>query len=119
MGQRAERVESQLKKIISEIVQKELKDPRIGFVTITGVDVSGDLQHAIVFFSVLGDKQQHEDTTKGLNSSAGYIRMLVGKKIKMRYTPQITFLFDESTEYSSRIDEIINKIHKEKENEPR
>lgn len=118
MSNRVEKAASELKKIISDIIQKELKDPRIGFVTVTGLDLTTDLQQATVFFSVLGDKQQRQDTLEGLTHSAGFIRKLVGANIKMRYTPQIIFRLDESWDSGERIDKIIDQIHK-KTDEPR
>ncbi|ADC51983.1 MULTISPECIES: 30S ribosome-binding factor RbfA [Alkalihalophilus] len=109
---RAHRVGEQMKKELSDIIMRELKDPRISFVTITGVDVTGDLQQAKVFITVLGDDAQKESTLKGLSKAKGFIRSEIGKRIRLRKTPEITFEFDESIEYGNRIETLINDLNK-------
>ncbi|ERN53272.1 30S ribosome-binding factor RbfA [Alkalihalophilus marmarensis] len=109
---RAHRVGEQMKKELSDIIMRELKDPRISFVTITGVDVTGDLQQAKVFITVLGDDEQKESTLKGLSKAKGFIRSEIGKRIRLRKTPEITFEFDESIEYGNRIETLINDLNK-------
>lgn len=108
---RAERVGDLIKEEVSRIIQHGLKDPGIGFVTITGVEVSDDLKHAKIFYSVLGD-----DKTKGRSSSAlqrarGFIQHEIGVKLRLKYTPEICFHFDPSAEYGAHIEELIKKIH--------
>ena len=118
MSQRVQRVAEEIKQEIGKIIHDELKDPRIGFVTITKVDLSPDLRYASVYFSVLGTKKELRDTQVGLARSAGFIRKLLGRRMKLRYTPQITFRLDESAEYSIRISEVLEKIkNKDKSNE--
>lgn len=112
---RLEKVQKELQHQISLIVQQELKDPRIGFVTITGVEITPDLKTAKVYFTRLGPKESFEDTVNGLNSSAGFIRKLIGERIRMKFTPQINFIYDDLLKRQDRIDEIIDKIHKEEE----
>ncbi|MFC1804975.1 30S ribosome-binding factor RbfA [Candidatus Omnitrophota bacterium] len=108
------RIAAAIKKEVGSIVQYEIKDPRLGFVTITGCDVSPDLRQAKVFFSVLGDSKAHKDTRKALESALGFIRRLIGQRIRMRFTPQIHFREDKSSEYSIRIQEVLNEL-KEKD----
>jgi ribosome-binding factor A len=108
---RAERVGDLIKKEVSQIIQHELKDPGIGFVTITGVEVSDDLKHARIFFSVLGDQKAKEESSTALKRACGFVQHEIGRRLKLRYTPEICFLFDPSVEYGARIETLIKKIH--------
>ncbi len=108
---RPDRVASVIKHQISRIVQGELEDSRIGFVTITGVQISADLQHARVYFSVLGSQKDAADSHKILKGAAGFIRKQLAGRIRMRYVPYLDFLLDESQEYGRKIDEVLRKIH--------
>jgi ribosome-binding factor A len=116
MTQRQEKVERQIKIEVSEIIQREMKDPRLGFVTITDVEITPDLRHARVFFSVLGDEKQHADSLKALKSAAGFVRSELGKRIRMRVTPEIEFRVDESIEHGVHIFELLEKIKKDESN---
>lgn len=107
---RANRVAEQIKKELGEILSQKIKDPRVGFVTITDVEVTGDLQNATVFYSVLGDEKKKEDTLKGLDKASGFIRSEIGQRIRLRKTPEITFKFDEAFEYGNRIESILRDI---------
>ena len=93
---RLEKINAELKKEISQIIQYKLKDPRLGFITVTKVEVTVDLRFAKVYFSVLGSVQEEAKAEQGLVSSAGYVRGLVGRKIKMRYNPELIFKIDKS-----------------------
>ncbi len=106
---RTQRLASELKHQIGRIVHDELKDPRIGFVTVTHVEITPDLQFAKVFFSVLGDKREKDAAKKGLESAGGFIKRLIGQRVKMRYSPELKFVLDESYEYAQHIDEILKK----------
>ncbi|MFC4103522.1 MULTISPECIES: 30S ribosome-binding factor RbfA [Paenibacillus] len=108
---RVGRVGEQIKKEISTIIQTELKDPRIGFITVTGVEVTGDLSQARVFLSVLGNDEQKEETLKALSRSTGFIRSELGKRIRFRHTPELIFKFDSSIEYGSRITSILGQLN--------
>ncbi|TNJ66152.1 30S ribosome-binding factor RbfA [Paenibacillus hemerocallicola] len=108
---RVGRVGEQIKKELSQILQSELKDPRVGFITVTGVDVTNDLSQAKVFLSVLGTEQQKEDSLKAIAKATGFIRSELSKRIRLRITPELQFQFDSSIEYGSRIDELLNKIN--------
>lgn|SRR5699024_3305423 len=107
---RANRVAEEIKKEIGELLTNELKDPRIGFVTITDVEVTGDLQHAKVFISVLGNDKEKEDTLIGLSKANGFIRSKVGDRVRLRKTPEISFQFDDAIEYGSRIESILRDL---------
>lgn len=111
--QRKERVGDLLKREVSLIIQRELKDPGIGFVTITGVDLSPDLKNAKIFYSVLGDENSKRESASALKRASGFIQHEIGKRLKLRYTPEIFFQFDMSVEYGARIEGLIQKIHQE------
>lgn len=108
---RVGRVGEQIKKELSQILQTELKDPRVGFITVTGVDVTSDLSQAKVFLSVFGTEQQKEDSLKAVARATGFIRSELGKRIRLRLTPELEFQLDASIEYGSRIDELLNKLN--------
>lgn len=117
MSLRANRVGEQMKKELGEIIGRKIKDPRIGFVTVTDVQVTGDLQQAKVFISVLGDEEQRENTLKGLAKAKGFIRSEIGQRIRLRKTPEIQFEFDESIDYGNRIETLISEINRKDDSE--
>ncbi|HET7629100.1 MAG TPA: 30S ribosome-binding factor RbfA [Bacillales bacterium] len=109
---RANRVAEQMKKELGDLLSRRLKDPRIGFVTVTDVEVTGDLQLAKIFLTVLGDENKKEATLNGLEKAKGFIRSEIGKRIRLRKTPELTFHWDESFEHGARIDELLHDLHK-------
>ena len=112
---RPERVGEMIKKEVSDLLQKDIKDPRIGFVTVTDVEVSGDLRHAKVFVSILdGDK---EETMKGLHATERFVRREVGARIRLRHTPEVIFRYDNSIEKGTRIFGILEDLKKDEANE--
>ncbi|WP_248926328.1 30S ribosome-binding factor RbfA [Paenibacillus hamazuiensis] len=108
---RVGRVGEQIKKEISQIIQAELKDPRIGFITVTGVEVTNDFSQAKVFLSVMGSDEQKEETLKALSRSSGFIRSELGKRIRLRKIPELLFKFDASIDYGSRIEQLLDRIN--------
>lgn len=108
--QRSHRVGDQIQKEISALLVKGLKDPRIGFVTITAVEVTPDLHLARVFFTVMGDERARRESTSGLKSSVPFIRRELGKRLRMRYTPDLLFQYDTSVDYGTRIDNLLQEI---------
>ncbi len=112
---RVEKVQELIKQQASEIIMRELKDPRIGFVTVTEVDVSSDFRNAKLYVSILGSDKQIEETWKGLNSSLAFIRRELAHRIRLRFVPEIKFLMDTSLEYSTHIQELLIKVHKDDE----
>jgi len=108
---RVGRVGEQIKKELSVIIQTELKDPRIGFITVTGVEVTNDLSQATVYLSVLGSDEQKEATLNALAKGTGFIRSELGKRIRLRHTPVLQFKFDSSIEYGSRIESLLEQIN--------
>jgi ribosome-binding factor A len=107
---RHERVEEAIKKEVSLIIHDELKDPRIGFVTITRVELTKDLRNAKIFYSVLGKEEDHKKTKLAIDSALGYIRGRVAQRINMRFATELMFQEDYAIEYSIRIEEVLNKI---------
>ena len=95
---------------ISEILLKDLKDPRIGFVTITKVAVTDDLRQAKVYYSVFGGEQEKEDSLQGLESATGYIKRELGRRMRLKYMPEITFHFDDSLEYGAHIEKLLRDV---------
>jgi ribosome-binding factor A len=114
-GKRSEKVADLIQKEISEMLLRTIKDPRIGFVTITRVSVSDDYRSAKVYFSVPGNLEERQRSTEGLNSAKGYVRKELGRRIRLRYTPEVFFKFDPSIEYSIHIEEVFRHLKVEKE----
>jgi len=104
---RSQRVGDQIQRHMAELIQMELGDPRVGMVTITAVEVSKEFERARVFFTVLGDAAQVEETTKVLNNAAGYLRSALAKRLKLRSTPQLKFVYDSSMERGNRLTDLI------------
>jgi ribosome-binding factor A len=107
---RVDKVAEAVRQEVSIIIHDRLKDPRLGFVTITRVEMTPDLRLAKVFFSVLGKDEEHKKTKQALDSSLGFIRKLVSERINLKFAPEILFKEDRSTEYSVRIEEVLNEI---------
>lgn len=114
-GKRSEKVADLIHKEIATMLLRSIKDPRIGFITITRVDVSKDCRLAKVYFSMTGTIAERERSLQGLNSAKGFVRRELGKGIKLRYTPEIMFQFDPSIEYAIHIEEVIQQLKKDKE----
>lgn len=100
---RANRVAEEIKKEITQMIRDEIKDPRIGFVTVTGVDVTPDIRYAKVFISVYGEEDNRAQSLEALEKAKGFIRSELGKRMRLRYTPEISFKFDTSIEYGAKI----------------
>jgi ribosome-binding factor A len=107
---RLDRVTEAIRKEASLIIHDQLKDPRLGFVTITRVWMTPDLRYAKIFFSVLGKDEDYKKTQAALDSASGFIRKLIAERINLRIAPEIGFEEDRSVEYSVRIQEILDEI---------
>ncbi len=110
---RAERVGDLIRREISEMLIRGIKDPRIGLVTITRVRISDDLRAAKVYFSALGDEDDHRRSLQGLNSAKGFIKREVGRRLHLRYVPEIVFKFDPSLEYADHMNRLIRELNRE------
>jgi len=108
---RANRVAEQMKKELGDILNRKIKDPRVGFVTITDVEVTGDLQQATVYLTILGSEDEKEATLKGLTKAKGFIRSEIGHRIRLRKTPELFFEIDHTIETGNRIEKLIRDLH--------
>ena len=112
---RIDRLGDQIREEIADIIARKLKDPRVGFVTVTAVYVSEDLRHAKVFVSIYGDEKTQAETMKGLNSAAGFVKGEIGRRIKIKFTPDIVFKQDTSLEKAAHVLDILDHIKKEED----
>lgn len=113
MSKRSEKLAETIHETVSKILCKGLNDPRIGFVTITAVEVTDDLSTARIYFTVIGDDASKKNSEIGLNSAKGYIRKELGRVLTIRYLPEIFFKYDHSQDYGNRIDSILREIDSE------
>jgi ribosome-binding factor A len=107
-SQRLRRVADQIQRELSDLLHVELKDPRVGMITLTGVEVSPDLAHAKVFFTTLGDADALSRTEAGLQRAAGFLRSELGHRLKLRVTPELRFVHDASVERGVRLSKLID-----------
>lgn len=112
-SRRPQRVALEIQHEISMILTRGLKDRRVGFVTITGVEMSKDLRHAKVFYSTMGSEKDRKESGAALNHAAGWIRHELGQRIRMRFLPEIVFYEDTSIAYGEKIDQLLDQIREE------
>jgi ribosome-binding factor A len=108
---RTEKLSDLIRQEISRLLLRELHDPRIGFVTITGVSVSPDLRNVRVFVSVLGEPAVRDASLKALRSASGFIQRALFRNLRMRHSPTVGFQFDDSLERGDRIEQVLRRIH--------
>ncbi|MCL2804238.1 MAG: 30S ribosome-binding factor RbfA [Micrococcales bacterium] len=106
---RQRRLAERIQQVVAQVLERRVKDPRLGFVTVTEVRVTGDLQHATVFYTVLGDDDARDDTAAALASAKGLLRSEVGKATGLRLTPSLDFILDQLPEGASRIDDALRE----------
>jgi ribosome-binding factor A len=107
---------ARINEVVLEVLGDELErlsDPRLGFVTLTGVEVSSDLRHATVYYSVLGPAEQHEDTSKALRSAGSHLRAALGQQVRLKYLPRLSFREDPAITTGQRVEEIIRELHRQ------
>jgi len=114
---RADRVADLLKAEISDILLKQIRDPRIGTVTITAVEITDDLRYAKVYFVEMGKDQIDDQTREGLQKAKGFLKRELGKRLQLRYMPDINFIFDKSFAYGNRIEKLIAEIHRQEDDD--
>jgi len=107
---RVARLREEIRKEASDIIQRRMKDPRIGFTTVTDVEVSADLRHVKIFVSVLGDEEARARTVEGLERAKGFVRTEIGRRIRLRHTPEIHFVYDPSLERGARVMQLLNEL---------
>jgi ribosome-binding factor A len=106
---RLRRVDEAVRQVLSDALTTDLKDPRVGFVTVTAVKTSPDLRHARVFVSVLGDEPQRRATLDGLESAHGFLQRRVAAELRLKHTPTLAFEYDDTTERAMRLSELIDR----------
>ena len=102
------RVNEAIRQVLSDALASDLKDPRVGFVTVTDVNTSPDLRHARVHVSVLGTPEEREATLDGLQSAHGYLQGRVGSELHLKHTPELRFLYDDTAERAARLEQLID-----------
>lgn len=108
---RPARVAQQIQEEVARLLQRgAIKDPRVGFVTITGAEIDRELRHATVFYSLMGDDAAKEDTHRGLQSAAGFLRREVSKNLKLKHAPDLHFKFDASVEQGDKIERLLREV---------
>jgi len=107
---RARKLADRIKVIVAEMLEMKVKDPRLGFITITDVRVTGDLQQATVFYTVMGDEKAQADTAAALESARGVVRSEVGRQTGVRHTPSLAFILDAVPETAAHIEELLAKV---------
>ncbi len=112
-GSRPDRVADQIRAEVSSMISRDLQDPGIGFVTITRVQVSPDLQHARVFYTSLGDSAARKNTTRALEHASSFMRREIGQRLRLRRSPELEFIFDESIGHQDRIEQLLQELKAE------
>ncbi|MBN2364813.1 MAG: 30S ribosome-binding factor RbfA [Calditrichaeota bacterium] len=112
---RQRKIADEIKKKVSQIIDRKLKDPRKGFITITNVKISGDMRIASIYYSSLGDEEQRKDSKKALESAQNFIRSELAPYLKMRFVPELRFFYDDTLDYSQHIEDLIRQIHSDED----
>ena len=110
MTRRTQRLGEEIREEVAQLIVGELKDPRIGFVTVTRVDVTADLRTARIYVGVLGTEKQRQNSLAGLRQAAGFLRRALGQSLRLRYTPELVFIYDEGLEASDRVAQLLAEI---------
>jgi len=118
MSKRTEQVGDEIQRILGEVIQSEMKDPRVGFVTVTGVTMTPDLLRANVRLSILGDDEERKATMQVLERAKGYLRRRVGEELTLRQTPELRLHLDTSLDHALRIGELLHQIDEERKANP-
>ena len=107
---RVEKLQELIKQEMSKMLLTDLKDPRIGFVTVTDVEMTGDLREAKIYVSIMGGQDEVKNSLEGLNSALGFIRREIGQRIRLRFTPEISFALDTSLDYGDHIQKLLLQV---------
>lgn len=110
-GKRSSRVGDQIMKVVADLLLRKVRDPRVQNVTLTGVQVSRDLRHSRIFFSVMGEKKDIQETQKGLDSARGFIKREIGSRLEIKYIPDIVFKHDPTFEKTDDLEKLFKKIN--------
>jgi ribosome-binding factor A len=109
VSRRTERVAEEIREEVARLLTRDVKDPRVGFVTVTRVHLTPDLRSARVFVGVLGDANERRKTLTGLSKATGYIRRAVGQRLRLRFAPELTFTYDEGLDATARVAELLDE----------
>jgi ribosome-binding factor A len=112
-GRRADRLGHEIRVELAELISRQVKDPRIGFATVTRVEMTADLHHARVYVSVLGSLEEQESTIEGLSSAAGFLRHEIGHRLPLRRVPDMVFILDHGAEAGEKIELLLQKLRKD------
>ncbi len=110
-GSRPDRVADQIRSELAELLAREVHDPGIGFVTLTRVQISADLQQARVYYTALGDEKTRQKSSRALDRAAAFLRRQIGSRLRLKRTPELHFIYDQSIEGQDRIQQLLNEIH--------
>ena len=113
---RIEKLQELIKQEMSKMLLTDLKDPRIGFVTVTDVEMTGDLREAKIYVSVMGGAEQVKSSLEGLNSALGFVRREIGQRVRLRFTPEISFALDTSLDYGDHIQKLLLQVEGDLDN---
>jgi ribosome-binding factor A len=108
--QRSDRVGDLLVELIAELLRKEIRDPRLGAVTITAAKVTKDLRQARIYFSLLGRREDKQEAQAGLESATGFMRSKIGKQLNLRFVPTLEFFYDETPDEAQRIEDLLKQV---------
>ena len=118
MSRRTERLGEEIREEVARMISGELKDPRIGFVTVTRVDLGPDLRQARIFVGVLGTEKQRQASLVGLKQASGFMRRALGQRLRLRHTPELLFQYDEGLDASDRVARLLSEINQPKAEPP-
>ena len=118
MPRRTEQVGDEIQRVLGEVIQQEVKDPRVGFVTVTGVTVTPDLTRANVRLSIMGDEPTRKETMRVLQRASGFLRRRVGEEVTLRTVPELVLHLDTSLDHAMRITELLHDIEEERKRNP-
>lgn len=116
---RSRRVADEIQRELAGIIRMEVKDPRVGLITITGVEVTSDLEHAKIFITSLNPQGSHQDALTGLKRASGFLRSQLGRRMQLRLVPQLTFVYDESVEHGMHLSQLIDQAIAEDAKHPK
>ena len=118
MSRRTNRLEESIREEVATLIASGLKDPRIGFVTVTGVQLTADLRQVRIRVGVLGDQKARDTTLAGLRQAAGYVRRELGKRLRMRLTPEVSFEYDKGLDATDRVARLLDEVEAQPKSEP-
>jgi len=113
-GERMRRVDTAVRQVVGDVVSQDLKDPRVGFVTVTDVKTSPDLRHARVYVSVLGTPAEQEASLEGLRSAHGFLQRSVSRELRLKHTPELEFVLDDTAERAFRLEALLESSEDER-----